>query len=510
MKNYSLILIVVLFSIHTYSQEIDSVYFELLDGYPTSSGFDPLCLDYDKDGNNEIVYTTRSSSIRMLNFDTELEERWESELPNYPDIISVGDITGDGFNEIAIYSYNKLYAINHLGKVLDGFPIVSKEDYRNRLVLEDMNGDGAHDIIVNSDGFLYVYDMHGKLVNGWPQYFPSKYATADMDNDGIAEIIGANSDQIRVWHSNGEVMKGWESVYHPQQYDRGDILVGDINNDGSNEVILKAKGLLIYDANGNILDGFPVYTDMWDYEYGWGALGDLNNDGFLEIVMICDKYLYAFDHKGNILSANFPFEVSYGNYRSPSIADVTGDGVPEILYGDGDGFLYILSAQGLLLKGFPKKISSSRISQLQLGDFNLDGNLDLIFSCGSIYAYTFGIPVKENTIQWSVWGHDSRRTSNYSNYNAHFAVPNYIELSQNFPNPFNNTTKIKYSLKNDYHVKLKVFDILGKEVLVLIDKFLPKGTYLELFSPNKLSSGIYFYRIQAGEFVDTKKMVLLK
>ena len=83
-------------------------------------------------------------------------------------------------------------------------------------------------------------------------------------------------------------------------------------------------------------------------------------------------------------------------------------------------------------------------------------------------------------------------------------------LSQNYPNPFNPTTNISYSISQRSFVTLKIYDVLGIEVTTLINKEVRAGSYEVEFDANNLPSGIYFYQIRAGAFVDTKKLVLMK
>lgn len=91
-------------------------------------------------------------------------------------------------------------------------------------------------------------------------------------------------------------------------------------------------------------------------------------------------------------------------------------------------------------------------------------------------------------------------------------LPSTFSLNQNYPNPFNPATVISYQLPFSGHVSLKVFDLLGREVAALVDEFQPAGNHNSQFSiqNSQLSSGIYFYTIRAGNFVETKKMVLMK
>ena len=83
-------------------------------------------------------------------------------------------------------------------------------------------------------------------------------------------------------------------------------------------------------------------------------------------------------------------------------------------------------------------------------------------------------------------------------------------LNQNYPNPFNPSTQIKYSIKEAGLVQLKVYDILGKEVANLVNENIEAGFYSVNFNASQLSSGIYFYKLQSGTFVSSKKMLLIK
>jgi len=85
-----------------------------------------------------------------------------------------------------------------------------------------------------------------------------------------------------------------------------------------------------------------------------------------------------------------------------------------------------------------------------------------------------------------------------------------FNLEQNYPNPFNPSTNIKYAISNKQFVSLKVYDVLGNDVAILVSEQKPAGIYEIEFDASELSSGIYYYRLVAGSFIDTKKMILLK
>jgi hypothetical protein len=98
-------------------------------------------------------------------------------------------------------------------------------------------------------------------------------------------------------------------------------------------------------------------------------------------------------------------------------------------------------------------------------------------------------------------------------------APEKFVLYQNYPNPFNPTTEIRYHLpaggtqagmSEVNHVSLRVYDLLGREVATLVDEIKEAGMYEVKFNASKISSGVYFYRLQAGSFIETKRLLLLK
>jgi hypothetical protein len=93
---------------------------------------------------------------------------------------------------------------------------------------------------------------------------------------------------------------------------------------------------------------------------------------------------------------------------------------------------------------------------------------------------------------------------------AHQNIPATFALAQNYPNPFNPTTTISYQLPATCKVHLSVYDLLGRELAVLLNERKDAGRYSVQWDATKMSSGIYFYRLQAGQLIETKKMILMK
>jgi len=116
-----------------------------------------------------------------------------------------------------------------------------------------------------------------------------------------------------------------------------------------------------------------------------------------------------------------------------------------------------------------------------------------------------------NALGSSGWSSVFRfRTVQVSSVEAQGGVPTSYELSQNFPNPFNPSTTIQFALPQAGRVTLKVYDVLGREEATLVDTDMPAGNFSVRWNAAQSASGVYFFRITAGSFSQTKRMVLVR
>jgi len=162
-----------------------------------------------------------------------------------------------------------------------------------------------------------------------------------------------------------------------------------------------------------------------------------------------------------------------------------------VFLNDGTGhFTPELNCFQSLATGIPRGVVAS--------DFDLDGKTDLAI----IATDEFG--------QDSLFVlYSTGNVSGISEENFQ-QIPENFSLSQNYPNPFNPSTTIRFELSESDIVTLKIFNILGEEISTLVNTELKAGKHEYQFNANNLSSGIYFYRIQAGSFTETKKMILIR
>jgi photosystem II stability/assembly factor-like uncharacterized protein len=152
----------------------------------------------------------------------------------------------------------------------------------------------------------------------------------------------------------------------------------------------------------------------------------------------------------------------------------------------------------------PYRSSDNGVSWIPVDDNGLVSSINSTIQFTSYYAFinTFGIGVYRRSL--------SEITSIKQDLLE--SIPELFSLDQNYPNPFNPSTKIRFVIPNEVRnlVTLKVYDVLGNEIATLIDEYKPAGSYEVKFDASQFSSGIYFYKLQLGSFIETKKMILLR
>jgi hypothetical protein len=192
-----------------------------------------------------------------------------------------------------------------------------------------------------------------------------------------------------------------------------------------------------------------------------------------------------------LIQFNDVWQNSYGSYHNCS-AD-TGDISADPLFEDEPPYFHLLGGSPCIDKGNPE---SGQDPYFPSEDFDgnsrvEDGDNDgeCVIDIGA-FEYQPEVGVESGPKQVS--------------------IPDEFYLSQNHPNPFNSVTQIKCALAKDCYVKLEVYNILGQRVAILVDSRQKAGCKLAKWDAGSLPSGIYFYRLKAGEFSRTKKMILIK
>lgn len=175
----------------------------------------------------------------------------------------------------------------------------------------------------------------------------------------------------------------------------------------------------------------------------------------------------------------------------------------------------------------------------------VENNVSLIWETATeVNNYGFDVERKEELGNWNkvafIEGHGNSNSPKYYSYNdksvstsgkyfyrlkqvdidgsfeysdqveVNFGAPNDFSLNQNYPNPFNPTTSIQFSIPSESRVRLSVFNVIGEEVAEIVNNNLSAGIHTVEFNASNLNSGIYFYKIEASNFIEIRKMMLVK
>ncbi|MBK8550423.1 MAG: T9SS type A sorting domain-containing protein [Ignavibacteria bacterium] len=236
-----------------------------------------------------------------------------------------------------------------------------------------------------------------------------------------------------------------------------------------------------------------------DDGYSWTKLSGGVNSKFNSISSPTENTSYVVGTRGTILKTvdggALPVELTSFNY-SLNINNVT---------------LYWLTSGEINNSGF--EVERSNVNGEVSNSWESIGFVEGQGSTNQSHEYNF----EDRKLSAGKYKYRLRQTDfsgNYEYYNLNSEVvigtPEKYELSQNYPNPFNPVTHLEFGIPDLGFVTLKVYDITGREVKTLVKEIKPAGRYSLTFDGSNLSSGIYFYTLTAGEFKQTKRMMILK
>ncbi|MBP9581873.1 MAG: T9SS type A sorting domain-containing protein [Ignavibacterium sp.] len=413
-----------------------------------------------------------------------------------------------------------------------------------RVIVYEVVGDGSDNLGVD-DGFGAFLPNASTTIVTDDNYNlrPISLKVVDIDSDGRDELIFA--DQTTNWHfgvlsvddipDNGSGLETWtveaSGVTDP-------ILVGTGNKWDlavvGKVIYLFAQSGIVYPVkyDNGTWTSLPGQSGVGNGSFKGTAVADLDNDGIDEIVegsWFTGGKVYVLKQVADTLQS---FEVAdlslLGATRlnGAAVGDLDNDGRPDFVFGSrGDGSapsvpnnsVYRVEFQGGDIT-LPANYISSVIDSFlvpepdgaggQLDVFAI-GNMDGDASDEVIYTqgYTRGI-ANDTTADAAILDIVHTPVSVELETDV---VPAQFYLDQNYPNPFNPSTQIKFGITEAANVDLRIYDVLGSEVAVLINnQYLGAGSYNAKFNAVNLASGIYVYRLTAGTNSVSRKMQLLK
>ncbi len=271
-----------------------------------------------------------------------------------------------------------------------------------------------------------------------------------------------------------------------------------------------AGGIVSYSGNNTVLTN---RIDIYDYNTGTWSIDSLSvARGGLASATVGTKILFAGGHDPNYNALNIVdiFDYSTNTWSTDTLSqargELTGVSLGDKVYfagGYSNYGTYTMSDRVDIYDNSTGLWTTATLSAARAELCSSSAGNKLLISAGGSYSTT------EQFDNVDIY------TDNTSSVNDEKKSKTTFKLSQNFPNPFNPATSMHYTISSRRFVTLKVYDILGNEIATLVNEEKPAGSYEVEFNSHSdegrnLSSGIYFYKIEAGQFVETKKMILLK
>jgi hypothetical protein len=406
--------------------------------------------------------------------------------------------------------------------------------------LADLDGDGDFDLTYGtSDGTIKYYKNIGTksapALQAYTGYFQlirtdgnaASVSLGDFDKDGDQDFISGD------WLGGIQYFRNDGDAAHPNfkkatstftSLDAGSYSVPrfvDIDKDGDLDIVsgeLNGTLLLWINTNGVFSSNTTMFSGIDAGYRSAPAFADLDGDGDTDMLLGAeDSGMLKFyvNNGSNVFTVDNAFitGVTSTYAVSPAFVDLDKDGDLDLALGSGFGEIYfyenIGSASSPAWKSNHPLFASAEVKQGAapgFADLDGDGKPDLI-----VGEYSGNFTFFKNVTATSV---EVQST----------AVPAGFSLSQNFPNPFNPSTTISFTIPSSSfavsmttgetgtasEVSLIVYDLLGRAVATLIHDHLESGSYTVTWNAQDQPSGLYFYRLQSGEFTQSKRMLLLK
>lgn len=529
--------------------------------------------DVDGDGSLEVVtaadaiyvWTAEGDELRDGDNDpTTLGPFLDNGETWTPAGIALADVTGDPGLEIvaSCRSNNQIYVFQSDGSIAPGWPRSMNNWNWATPAAGDIDGDGLVEIVVtNIQGRTYAWNHDGSEVldgdgdpgtdgvfhvrpNEW--YSFATPALADLDADGADEVIlgtrrsDAEPDLLHALRADGSEAPGWPVDLTVAGGSLDSPAVGDLDQDGVLEIVLITENdkLHVLDQWGQPKPGFPIAFIADSSPLGQScpspALGDLDGDGLLEIVAVSvdnatSATLHVLDRAGQDLPG-WPQEVGASSESSPILGDVTGDGLPDVIFGVGGAsdsapnLLHAFRNDGAAIPGFPLTLDGPVRATPALTDLNGDGDVDLLYAGWDLamHVWDFPAPWDPAAAPWPTFHGDVQRRGrmpgpDVTGVTPGDPLPAVPTLAPNAPNPFNPATTIRFALPAGGigRTRLQVIDLKGRVVRTLVDGRLPPGRHEVEWrgrddDDREVASGVYLYRLEADGASAMGRMTLVK
>ncbi|MFH0736780.1 MAG: FG-GAP-like repeat-containing protein [bacterium] len=443
--------------------------------------------------------------------------------------INTGDLDNDGDLDIVVCNRlkNRIVFWRNDGGTPVQFTKVNIDSVFNAPMynyIKDVNNDGRLDVIASSsaNGVVAVWLNNGGTPIGWTkQIIAEGFSNAhsvyadDINGDGFIDIIsscGTSLNQVAWWKNSGSEPIVWSKNVVATNF-RGSqtIMTSDINGDNRPDIVAAASDddeiAWWRNEGGDTVrwTKFVVTKDIDLPHWIYACDIDLDNDidilgaGYLstEISLWKNEGGDTIKWTKQFIASYFgcPLTVHAADFDNDSKLDVIATGyVDDVIgYWKNNGGNPIKWTYASIVNGYNGPWPLSACDLDNDGDNDIIAGADILNSPGTAAPLTWW---ENKFILNDVDDKDNIKL----NYN----------LKQNYPNPFNPLTQIDYSIPKKEYVNLDIYNSIGKKILSVINKLQEVGNYSVVVDMNSFCSGVYFCRLQAGTFCQTRKLILLK
>lgn len=477
----------------------------------------PLMADFDNDGDLDILVSENNMNYFFRN--NGLGDF--SQTNSFPGgLHSLGDLDGNGFLDITYFSPSSALEIN-VSKNLSGIftldntfnvnfnlPCEPSSGFDHRILIDDMNNNGKLDLVLingNAGGgiilgyqFCQIYTILKN--NGDANYLPELLFTNEVNNlpywvinTGDPQLFDNNNDGLVDINSPGFIIKNngnniFSVLGNLNAFST--IIQGDFNGDSKLDILAQIFGVSpllthLNDGTGNFQDYFIGSDNFYGRAY---ATGDFDNDGDLDVAGSFTSFKVAI-----LLNGDIPLPVELNSFTSET------------------------ETNNVTLNWSTSSEENNAGYDIERSELNNNWSKAGFVTGKGTTNNTNNYTFKDKNLQSGKYKYRLKQTDFNGNFKYYelsnevsIGVPDKFYLSQNYPNPFNPVTNLGFGISESGFVTLKVYDVLGNEVAVLVDENKAPGYYNIQFDGKNLSSGIYYYRLESSGFVQTKRMMLLK
>jgi subtilisin family serine protease len=488
-------------------------------GASTSS---PILVNLDAEPDKEVVFGDQAGNIHAMKADG------ITELPNFPlpagsaivGSLSMADINNDGLLEFACsLQNNTIFVFNQNGNPIWSLP--AGGTLRTSPIIASLGLNATKQIITATQtGNLFVLNSDGTYYPNFPAAVGGAVlgppTVADLNGDGLLEILVAtlNGNLCAISSTTGTNIAGFPVALAGGS--QNPITVANIDADTNPEILINtstAGYVLAYNHDG---------SQLWQKNVGGQiktgpVVADVNNDGNKEIICIGASGIVNILTTAGTNLPNTPININQGTECTPTVARFDNDNYAGIIFGDSNGMLHSVRADGTESPNFPIDINGNIKISSALGDIDQDGDFDIVIPNDAGF-YTIDIKRPAQEILWQCYMATYNRSGNIyqsTPNNDNNQPPVVTTLHENYPNPFNPETTISFDLGSASPVNIVIYNQKGQIVRTLVNNEMPAGKHHVVWNGrddngSPVSSGIYFFKMFAGKYSNTRKMVMMK